>query len=329
MKNGRYLYGIIGTKKRESFGTIGVRNSKVYTIQHGDIGAAVSDIPLRHKVEMEEAMTHEKVLRKIMKTHTIIPMGFGVIAKNRAEIMNSLKQGRMKFKNMLEKIDNKLQINVKISWNKPILASIFRENEEIRTLSAKAKEKTGDQSLKIELGRKVKSVLDERKNEYLKIIHSVLGDLSSGFKENKVTDQDTVMNASFLVDREQQQKFYHKTEELEREYEKKLKIVVVGPLPPYNFTEIEIKNMDSDTIEEARKTLGLGQEVSISEINSAYDRLARECHPDLHPNDPLAQEKFKKIKNARDVLTKYCKHYICSLEKTKVEEILLIQESAS
>ena len=325
MKTGRYLYGIIETEKRESFGNIGVGNSEVYTIQHKDIGAVVSDIPLGYKVEIEEAMTHEKTLRKIMKTHTIIPMGFGVIAKNGAEIKNILKRTRMKSKNTLEKIGNKLQINVKISWDKAILASILGENEEIRTLAAEAT-KTADQSLKIELGRKVKSVLDERRNIYLKNVHSVLGDLSSGFKENKIVDQDAVMNASFLVDKGQERKFYDKADELEKEYDKKLMFFVVGPLPPYDFTEIEIKKMDSKTIEDARKTLGLGREASMSEINSAYDRLARKYHPDLHPDDSFAEEKFKKIKKAHDTLTKYCEHYLCSFKKPKVEETLRIQE---
>lgn len=202
------------------------------------------------------------------------------------------------------------------------------ENEEIRTLSVKAKEKVADQSLKIELGRKVKSALDKRKNEYLKNIHSVLRDLSSGFKENKITDQDIVMNASFLVGKKQERKFYDKADDLGKEYEKKLMILVVGPLPPYNFTEIEIKKIDFKTIEDARKTLELSQEVSTSEINSAYNRLARKYHPDLHPDNPFAEENFKKIKNAHEVLTKYCEHYICSLEKPKVEETLLIQEKA-
>jgi len=285
----------------------------VYTIPQEGVSAVVSDIPLGYKVEVEEAMTHEKALRKIMEIHTIIPMGFGVMAKNEEEIKNILKQARMKFKNTLEKIHNKLQINVKISWDKAILASILGEDEKI---------------LKIELGRRVKSVLDKRKNKYLKNIYSVLGDLSSGFKENKITDQDTVINASFLVDKEQEWKFYDKTDELEKEYDKKLMFFVVGPLPPYNFTDIAIKKMDSKTIEDARKTLGLSQETSMSEINSAYDLLARKYHPDLHPDDPFAEEKFKKIKKAHDALTKYCEHYLCSFEKSKVEDTLLIQEKA-
>jgi len=325
---GKYFYGIIKSENRESFGKIGISNGEVYTIQSKDVCAAVSDISENYEVGIEEVKIHEKTLLKIMETLAIIPISFGIIAKDEAEIKNILKRARMKFKNTLEKIDNKLQINVKISWDKAILRTILEENEEIRTLSKEAKEKA-DQSLKIELGRKVKSALDDRKNEYMKNIQDALKGLSDGFQENKIIDQNTVMNASFLVDKKREQEFYDKLEELEKKYEKKLEFLGVGPLPPYNFTKIEVKRIDFDIIEEARKALGLGQEVSISEINSVYDSLAREYHPDLHRDDPFAEEKFMKIKNAHDLLTKYCEHYLCSLEKSKVEETVVIQETTS
>jgi len=324
---GKYLYGIIKSDGRESFEYIGIGNGEVYAIQYNDVGAAVSDIPEDYEVGIEEVKVHEETLRKIMETHAIIPISFGIIAKDESEIKNILKRGRMMFTNTLEGIDNKIQINVKISWDKAILAAILKEHEEIRTLSKEAKEKA-DPSLRIELGRKVKSALDERKSEYIKNIQGALEGLSERFEEGKIIDQDIVMNASFLVNKKREQEFYDKLEELEKKYEKKLKFLCVGPLPPYNFTKIEVNRIGFNIIEEARKALGLGQEISISEINSAYDLLVREHHPDLHPYNPFAEEKFKKIKNARDLLTKYCEHYLCSLEKSKVEETVLIQERA-
>ena len=323
MEMGKFLYGMIETDDEESFSNIGIGNSEVYTIRHNGVGAAVSDVPVNYEVGIEEVTVHENVLRKIMETRAVIPMSFGIIAEDETEIKNILKRAGMKFKNALEKIDNKLQINVKISWDKAVLAAILIENEEIRALSKKVQEKD-DQSLKIDLGRKVKSALDKKKNEYTKNIQDALEGLSEGFEENKITDQDTVMNASFLVHKKREQEFYDRLEELEKKYERKLEFLCVGPLPPYNFTRIGVKRIDFVTIEQARKVLGLDQEVSISEINSAYDLLAREYHPDLHPDDPSAQEKFKKIKNARDLLTKYCECYLCSLEKPRVEETILL-----
>jgi len=326
VKTRKYLYGIMESESGESSGNIGVGNSEVYTIRYEDIAALVSDIPTDYKIDLEEAKAHEKVLLKVMEAQAIIPMSFGVVAKDETEIRNILKRARMKFKSALAKIKNKLQINVKISWDKAILAEILRESEEIRALAGKAKEKNTDQSLKIELGSKVKSALDERKEECMKEIQSALEGLSDEFRENKITDQYTVINSSFLVDRKREQEFYKKLDELEKKYEKKLTFLGVGSLPPYNFTEIEIKKVDFNKIEEARKTLGLGREVNLSEINSAYEQMARKCHPDLYPDDPFAEEKFKNVKNAHEVLTKYCEHYLCSLEKSRVEETLLVQE---
>jgi hypothetical protein len=324
-KTRKYVYGIVGSANEESFGCIGIDNSEVCVVRYEDIGTAVSDVPESFKIDIEEAGVHEKALQKIMETHTVIPIGFGVVAKDETEIRNVLKRARKKFQHILKDIDHKVQINVKISWNKAILVSILEENEEIRTLSREMKE-NNDQSLRIELGRKVKSALDRKKNECMENIEVALKSLADGFKENKVLDQDTLMRASFLVDKRREQEFNDGLEELERKYRGKLEFEGIGPLPPYNFTNLEMKKIDFNAVEEARRILDLGQETSMSEVNSAYNLLVRECHPDLHPDDSLAEEKFKKLKNAHELLTKYCEHYLCSLEKSRVEETLLIQE---
>jgi hypothetical protein len=326
-KTRKYVYGIVGSTNDKSFGCIGIDNSEVCVVRYEDIGTAVSDVSESFKIGIEEAGVHEKALQKIMETHTVIPIGFGVVAKDETEIRNVLKQARKKFQHILKNIDHKVQINVKISWDKVILASLLQENEEIRTLTREIKE-SNDQSLRIELGRKVKSVLDKKKSEYLENIEIALKSLANGFKESKILDQDTLMSASFLVDKRREQEFNARLEELERKYKGKLEFKSISPLPPYNFINIEMKRIDFKAVEEAQRILDLGQETSISEVNSAYDLLARECHPDLHPDDPLAEEKFKKISNAHELLIKYCEHYLCSLEKSKVEETLLIQEKS-
>jgi hypothetical protein len=326
-KTRKYVYGIVGSANEESFGCIGIGNNEVCVVRYEDIGTAVSDVPESFKIDIEEAGVHEKTLQKIMETHTIIPIGFGVVAKDETEIRNVLKRARKKFQHILNDIDHKVQINVKISWDKTILASVLRENEEIRTLSKETKENS-DQSLRIELGRKVKSALDRKRKEYMENIEIALKNLADGFRESKILDQGTLMNASFLVDKRREKEFNAGLEELERKYKGKLEFESISPLPPYNFVNIEMRRIDYKAIEEAREILDLGQEISMSEVNSAYNLLARECHPDLHPDDPLAEEKFKKLKNAHELLTKYCEHYLCSLDKSKIEETLLIHEKS-
>jgi curved DNA-binding protein CbpA len=48
--------------------------------------------------------------------------------------------------------------------------------------------------------------------------------------------------------------------------------------------------------------LGLERQATLDEIRAAYRRQARASHPDLHPDDELASERFKRVQLAYEVL---------------------------
>jgi len=54
--------------------------------------------------------------------------------------------------------------------------------------------------------------------------------------------------------------------------------------------------------EDHYQTLGVPRTASAEDIRKAYRELARKYHPDLHPDDDAAKEKFKKVQAAFDVL---------------------------
>ncbi len=51
------------------------------------------------------------------------------------------------------------------------------------------------------------------------------------------------------------------------------------------------------------KILGVPRNATEKEIKKAYRKLARQYHPDANPNDPTAEEKFKEINEAYEVLS--------------------------
>ncbi len=51
------------------------------------------------------------------------------------------------------------------------------------------------------------------------------------------------------------------------------------------------------------KVLGVGKNASDAEIKKAYRKLARQHHPDRNPDDKRAEERFKEISQAYDVLS--------------------------
>lgn len=51
------------------------------------------------------------------------------------------------------------------------------------------------------------------------------------------------------------------------------------------------------------KILGVAKNATVDEIKKAYRKLARKFHPDLNPNDKIAEQKFKEINEANEVLS--------------------------
>ena len=53
-----------------------------------------------------------------------------------------------------------------------------------------------------------------------------------------------------------------------------------------------------------RKLLGVDNGASKIDIKRAYHQKALESHPDKHPDDPMAQEKFMRIQGCHEGLIK-------------------------
>src|SRR6202140_373440 len=55
--------------------------------------------------------------------------------------------------------------------------------------------------------------------------------------------------------------------------------------------------------EDYYKALGVEREAGADDIRKAYRKLARKHHPDLNPGDKSAEDRFKKVQEAYDVLS--------------------------
>ena len=51
------------------------------------------------------------------------------------------------------------------------------------------------------------------------------------------------------------------------------------------------------------EVLGIGKQADEKEIKKAYRKLAKKYHPDMNPDDKAAEQKFKEVTEAYNVLS--------------------------
>ncbi len=65
------------------------------------------------------------------------------------------------------------------------------------------------------------------------------------------------------------------------------------------------------------KILGVSQQADAEQIKQAYRKLAKKYHPDLNPDDPKAETKFKEVVEAYEVLADEAKRKEYDLKRQK------------
>jgi hypothetical protein len=209
-----YVYGIVDGNIKISIQAkgIGNRNDEVYCIAYKDVTAIVSNTPFEeYDPTAENTIAHEDVIQAILKMNlTIAPMRFCTVLKTRADILKLLYSAYLPFKKNILKVRNRLELSVKI------FLDVEKLQAEVNGYSELVEQST---TIATELNERLKRVADD----------AVL--------EEQITDE-MIMNASFLVPKQNITPFYEEIKAFDEKFTDKLKIRISGPTAPYNFVDM-------------------------------------------------------------------------------------------
>jgi len=303
-RQGKYIYGIISSNIYES------------AIPHRDIAAVVNDAEIVDYTHMlKDALAralveHQMAIERIMGAgHSIIPMRLGTFAMDEAEVKDILSKGYGLIKEIIPKISDKIEIDVVCIWSD--FTSVIKEAGEEKEiyeykekLLSSPKGITVDDQMKI--GFMLKKALDEKREKYAFKIQDALKMVSVDSKSHELMDAKMVVNLAFLIDKAKQKEFYAKVEDLNTEFRELLNFRCVGPLPAYSFFTLEIKKIQFNDVDWARKRLGiLNDAISKDEIKKIFHAQAFVLHPDKNPDRPEAGKEFDEIRRSYNILLDY------------------------
>jgi hypothetical protein len=242
---GKYVYCIIEASDPLKFGPVGIGAdpAEVYTVHFRNLGAVVSDAPLEVlDSTRENVLAHERVNETVMREHTVIPMSFGTVFKTREDIIELLRSAAEAFGDVLNKMQNKLEFGLKVLWDRDqAVREVESEDEDISRLKKEISGQKGPTYFaRMQYGRLVDAALHARSERYVAAVLDELRDVSVASRINKPIGDKMIMNAAFLISRDQELAFDSRVKSVASRFDK-LTFKYTGPWPPYNFVNIRLK----------------------------------------------------------------------------------------
>ena len=319
----KYIYGIINNSKMMDIKYLLFNKFiQIKNISYRDISIIASEAgedfydSMEYKNATKEVLANnlirqQEIIEKIMNLgNTIIPMKLGTIVADEQEVVDILIKGYKLIKQIFEKIENKIEIDIVATWNNfdSILAEIGIGKDitifKNRLLKYPNTITINDQ---IKIGNMVKDGLDEKREEYSKFIYSYLKSNCEEIKKHELMDDKMIGNYAVLIDKAKHTEFDEILDEMNAKFGEKINFRYVGPLAPYSSYTMEIKKIRLKDLVWARNILEiLDESVSELKIKKAYHNAVYSVHPDRNPGIAGMEQKLDDVISAYRILSDYC-----------------------
>ena len=244
--DGKYIYCIIASDIPEKFTSpgIGMRGDELYSVCYDGLAAVLSNSPVKsYRATRDNLMAHETAVEEVMKTHTVLPVRFTTIAESDDKVREILKREYRRFKDLLDKFNSKKELGVKTIFKEEVVyGEILKKYKAIsdlrESLIALPAEKTYAQRMKI--GEMVEAALKNEVEIVKKEILNILSPLAVEVKINNAFGERMIVNAAFLVEKDQEETFYLAVNQIDAKYGERIKLKYVCEVPPFNFVNLTI-----------------------------------------------------------------------------------------
>jgi len=237
---GKLFYAVILTDRECNFGSVGLDNKTVHSVNYKDVGALVSDYPRVDSIKLlrKNLAPYHQVVRKASEHFTTIPAKFGQIARDAGEVDIALRKNYQTIQKELARLAGKVEIGLKITWNiEDVFEYFINKDEKLKSLRNQLMNgnKPPSQSDLIDFGH----YFQERMNLVRKqITETTLSALPSGeAKIDDIHDDKMIANVTLLIKKDLRNQLEYTVEELGKSMGSEYSLKLDGPWPPFSFVD--------------------------------------------------------------------------------------------
>ncbi len=243
VNDGRYVYCILEGSKTQNLGKIGLFDKPVYTIIHRDIEAVISKASFEQmKPDADNITAHQRVVEASRNIGTTLPIRFGTMFKSDEGVKKLLIKSYKDFKSKINKLGGKDEFGLKILIDKPEIKKlellVQGNSDEIKKLKKEITIAGRGESyfLKMRMDEAIKNEAFRKIEQFSGEIHHELSKTAEDSCLLKADLEQILLNAAYLINKNNRERFNLKLEKLEARYkEHGLIFHRSGPWAPYSF----------------------------------------------------------------------------------------------
>ncbi|RDI45974.1 GvpL/GvpF family gas vesicle protein [Falsibacillus pallidus] len=246
-EKGIYIFGAFQTEEETPIGKIEIEGVErdIFVIKYKDAGIAACEAPMKiYHPNRKNLMMHQQAVSMIMEEkEAVIPISFGNVFHSKKDVQALMEKLYPQFEKLFPEIRGKVELGLKVIGKKEWLESIVKENTKISEISASVngKSKAAGYYDRIKLGGAAQEVFSSLQQRMKEDLFLPLSEKADASKVNDPTGEKMLLNASFLVDKENEGKFDQLVNDLHEKWKGKLDFQYSGPWPAYNFVNIRLK----------------------------------------------------------------------------------------
>jgi hypothetical protein len=241
-----YLYGIT-IADHMLCPLSGVGGADVELIAEGSLAAIVSQLAVG-KVRPQRAnlAAHHRILHDLAEQRPVLPVVFGTITGNEAELRRVLRQNRGALAGLLDRLRGKVEMGLKVYWDLPNVFEYFvathQELEAMRNrLFRPGRMPTVEE--KVELGERFVSLLQQARERHTRRVKEALAAYCVEVRSIDPGEERMILKLACLVEKDRQEQWEEGVRQAAMLFDDHYRFDYNGPWPPYNFADVDLKVM--------------------------------------------------------------------------------------
>ncbi|MFC3040371.1 GvpL/GvpF family gas vesicle protein [Virgibacillus xinjiangensis] len=252
-EQGIYVFCCIQTDEAASFGAIDFEGETrdIRTIHYKDAAMVVTEVPMKiYHPSRENLMMHQQVISTVMESSdTVVPISFGNVFHTDEDVEALAESLYPQLETLFPQIKGKIEVGLKVIGKKDWLEKHINQNEQVvqKKKVVQSKSEAAGYFDRIQLGEMAKDFFQDMQKQMETEIHEPLKPLAEAVKTNDPIGEKMLLNAAYLIDREQEAAFDEKVNELHDKWQDRVDFKYTGPWPAYNFINIQLKVEEQET----------------------------------------------------------------------------------